>query len=294
MQRSEVVYVADSGSSILGIDARGDGPDSHGSDEFVTATWAILYMTAGSASIEVAGLRATLQPGSLLFAPPGRVRVRVSPDHALLGLAIREQGNSPSSPLRAFSAPLLRVVPEVDRPEWEGTMRELVRRTSIGRVGPLDILSLKERFARYFWLRDSFETRRVVHATFRMLWSHLDRHVSLAELAKEIGYTRGHLNDLIRSSTGVSLSAWVCGIRMAHARALLAETDEAIATVGMMAGYADPAYFARKFRAASGVTPQIWRVAHRPNHPRFHQVAMPKSRAKEMKQTEQLQAAGSF
>ena len=48
-------------------------------------------------------------------------------------------------------------------------------------------------------------------------------------------------------------------LRLERARALLAKTDEAVAEIGVQAGFGEPAYFTRVFHDATGMTPSAYR-----------------------------------
>jgi len=62
---------------------------------------------------------------------------------------------------------------------------------------------------------------------------------------------------------GVSFRDMLRDARIAHARGLLADTDETLAAVAQLAGYADQSHFHRAFVAVTGVTPHRFRVAAR-------------------------------
>ena len=52
-------------------------------------------------------------------------------------------------------------------------------------------------------------------------------------------------------------------LRLAEARALLADEDLPVAEVAMRAGFKDAAYFARRFRRATGHAPVAFRMRAR-------------------------------
>lgn len=87
--------------------------------------------------------------------------------------------------------------------------------------------------------------------------------VGTADLARELGYTAGHLTTVVRRRTGRTVLEWLTERRMAEARRLLLETDLPLSAVATRVGYRDPAYLGRRFRAAHGVTPERWRRAAR-------------------------------
>ncbi|SOE01517.1 helix-turn-helix domain-containing protein [Blastococcus haudaquaticus] len=63
------------------------------------------------------------------------------------------------------------------------------------------------------------------------------------------------------AEAGLSLEQWIIGRRLEEARALLAAPagrQRAIASVAQACGFSDPSHFARRFRAAFGLSPRDW------------------------------------
>jgi len=87
--------------------------------------------------------------------------------------------------------------------------------------------------------------------------------ISLRDVAAAVGLTAGHLTTVIGRRTGRTVQQWITERRMREARRLLGDTDLAVAEVARRAGYREAGYFVRRFRAAHGVTPAVWRRAGR-------------------------------
>lgn len=87
----------------------------------------------------------------------------------------------------------------------------------------------------------------------------LDHDWGLVELAKMLGLNRSYLVRLFKRHTGQSPMAWLARRRAEKAAVLLLTTDKAIATVGREVGWHDPNYFARRFRAAFGISARQYR-----------------------------------
>ena len=84
---------------------------------------------------------------------------------------------------------------------------------------------------------------------------------SLAEVARAVGLTPGHLTTVVRRRTGRTVGQWIAERRMVEARRLLAGTDLTVAAIGERVGFSDPSYFVRTFRRAHATTPMQWRRA---------------------------------
>lgn len=92
---------------------------------------------------------------------------------------------------------------------------------------------------------------------------HLDTRLTVPELAATAGMSMSQFADRFRAATGLSVTAYLKGLRSARARELLATTDAPIAEIGRAVGYPDPFYFSRQFTAANGMSPTAFRAAAR-------------------------------
>jgi AraC family transcriptional activator of pobA len=85
--------------------------------------------------------------------------------------------------------------------------------------------------------------------------------LSLADVARAVSLTPGHLTTVVRHRTGRTVGEWITERRMAQARQLLVQTDRSVAEIARDVGYADASYFVRRFRACHSTTPLRWRRA---------------------------------
>ena len=85
--------------------------------------------------------------------------------------------------------------------------------------------------------------------------------LSTADVAAAVGLSPGYLTTLVRRRTGRTVLDWILERRMAQARALLLDTDLSAETIAGRVGYADPAYFNRRFRAVHRQAPGAWRAS---------------------------------
>jgi len=94
-----------------------------------------------------------------------------------------------------------------------------------------------------------------VNAAVQFMHDHLERRISIAELAAYVGYSQKHLTRLFRDAMNMTPLQYLLQIRLRTAAVLLNENPrltirQAAAFVGM-----EPVYFARIFRRAYGRTP---------------------------------------
>jgi|SRR5215203_2335255 len=99
---------------------------------------------------------------------------------------------------------------------------------------------------------------------FGFIEQHYNEPISLKDVARAVNLSASHLTTVVGRKTGRTVLGWIVERRLAEARRLLVETDIAVGEVGRRVGYEDPAYFARSFRRAYGITPLSWRRADRP------------------------------
>jgi len=97
-------------------------------------------------------------------------------------------------------------------------------------------------------------------AALEALEDRLEHDWSLDELAALVQLNRSYLVRLFSRGTGLSPMAYLARRRAEKAAVLLLTTDRPIATIGKTVGWQDPNYFARRFRAAFGMTASTYRA----------------------------------
>jgi AraC-like DNA-binding protein len=86
-----------------------------------------------------------------------------------------------------------------------------------------------------------------------------DPALSVARLAGSLGVERSVLTRRFTRALGVAPKPYLQSLRLGRAMALLHGTAEPVAAVALACGFADPAYFARAFRAHTGLSPEGFR-----------------------------------
>lgn len=90
--------------------------------------------------------------------------------------------------------------------------------------------------------------------------AHLDRQLSLAELARATGTSPRTLARRVEASVGMTPQSFVQRVRVTHAARLLETTRASIEEIAASVGYADAAAFRRVFRHHAGVSPREHRT----------------------------------
>ncbi len=88
---------------------------------------------------------------------------------------------------------------------------------------------------------------------------HMDKDLSLADLASAAGLSRSHFLTAFRASVSKSLHRHLAMRRIERAKELLATTGLPISEIGFMVGYANQAHFTTACKRLTGTTPAAYR-----------------------------------
>ncbi len=92
---------------------------------------------------------------------------------------------------------------------------------------------------------------------------HLEKDLSVEELASHIGISPSYFARSFRSSVGMAPHAYVMYRRLLRAQELLASTDLPLIDIALATGFADQSHFCRRFHQMMGVPPRTFRQQHR-------------------------------
>jgi len=93
--------------------------------------------------------------------------------------------------------------------------------------------------------------------------NHPTENIPVSRLAALANYSEVQFRRLFRELTQMSPSEYVMQVRLNAATTLLTTTDRLITDIAHETGFYDHAHFIRSFRAATGLTPAIYRKQHR-------------------------------
>lgn len=96
------------------------------------------------------------------------------------------------------------------------------------------------------------------------LQNNLSSHFSVDELAHEFGMSRSALSHRFSFEIGETLTGLTNRLRMERAQELIGKSAQPIKEIAFEVGFEDPAYFSKKFRAATGVSPRRFRELFAP------------------------------
>lgn len=87
----------------------------------------------------------------------------------------------------------------------------------------------------------------------------MDGQIPYGELEKQIGFSRAHIRDLFRKSTGIPLVRYVQMRKIKSSALQLINTDKTILEIACEYGFANPETYTRSFRKITGMTPSEFR-----------------------------------
>ena len=99
-----------------------------------------------------------------------------------------------------------------------------------------------------------------INAVTDHIESHLDRVITLDELAERSGFSKYHFHRIFQSFTNEPLYHFIIRLRVERAAALLANRDDSITDVAFACGFNDSATFSRAFKKHFGIAAARWRV----------------------------------
>lgn len=89
--------------------------------------------------------------------------------------------------------------------------------------------------------------------------AHLDRNLSLLDLAEVAGMSQSHFTRLFKQSMGITPYQYLIQQRVERAKQLLRQRPMAIADVALQCGFANQTHLSKCFRQLIGTTPKAYR-----------------------------------
>lgn len=246
-----------------------------GGESEVAVEATVVAVLAGVFDVNVGGVKHQVGAGAMALVDSGvafRVegngeRLTLSLSQQLLGEALARMSREGRGPVR-FS----RTVAPIDE-ALDASLRRLIVELSKGgadRDASLDLVtalvvfdivgphSKSDRLDRLERSRAGLVDRRL-RRSIEFMHDNFDRELALGEIAEAAYLSEFHFARLFKRITGVTPHAYLAGLRIEHARRLLATTDRSIADIGSSVGYQSASHFGKVFRQATGFTPTEYR-----------------------------------
>lgn len=98
--------------------------------------------------------------------------------------------------------------------------------------------------------------------------ANLDRPLTVAQLAAEVGLSRAHFTRAFQSAVGQTPHRFVLSRRLEEVRSALEATEDDLSTLAVRYGFSSHAHMSSAFRAAYGATPSSYRRSLAASRPR--------------------------
>lgn len=102
---------------------------------------------------------------------------------------------------------------------------------------------------------------RRLAALERHLHQNLNRHVTVAEMARIAGLSESRFFHAFKQSRNETPQRWQAGLRLKAACDMMRDPALSLADIAYATGFADQAHLSRAFRAVHGMPPSVWRRA---------------------------------
>ncbi|MBD2066335.1 helix-turn-helix transcriptional regulator [Leptolyngbya sp. FACHB-671] len=99
-------------------------------------------------------------------------------------------------------------------------------------------------------------TRTQLQQAIDYIHTHLDRDLSLAELASVINISPTYFASLFKQATGISPYQYVIRQRVERAKVMLSKTDLTIADIALQVGFSSQSHLTQHFKRFTGMTPK--------------------------------------
>ena len=94
---------------------------------------------------------------------------------------------------------------------------------------------------------------------FDFILNHYQEELTLSRLARAAGVSPGYLNEFMHRNIGQGAMEYLIRFRVEQSRALLENTAQSIAEIGVACGFYDASHFIRTFSRITGMSPGRYR-----------------------------------
>ncbi len=84
--------------------------------------------------------------------------------------------------------------------------------------------------------------------------------IKISDIANRLSINRSHLYRIFKTEMGIGVEDYIINIRMTHAKTLLKNTTLSVSSIANAVGYKNYSTFFKRFKAATGTTPNEYRT----------------------------------
>lgn len=156
-------------------------------------------------------------------------------------------------------------------PETSYNLSDLYIRQMDGVNTVPEIIELHEAMVRDYTLQMQRVSHKAVYSRpvsecMAIIERDLQKPITVADLAAELGVSQTYLSTLFKKETSVSVSGYIRGRRVEAAKFLLHYTDFSCIEIAEFLCFSSDAHFSTVFRQYTGTTPTEYRKTHYQKH----------------------------
>lgn len=228
----------------------------------------VVFLTDGSAAVEVDFERKELSAGNLLVISPWQVHAKPSEEEWrcagwLLAFAPEVLSDMESRIIEEYSASAVPLSPGMDIISDMEALCSILEKnrdnSSISMSLASAVKSLVLPCIENSSGNISERYRKVVVKLRKLLDRHLAVTKSPAAYASMLNISEVYLNEAVKGVTGLNVGAYIRNKVMIQAKRFLAYSSLSSKEIAYRLGYDDSAYFSRLFRKCAGVSPSDYR-----------------------------------
>ena len=241
----------------------------------------ILYVIEGAGKLVLEDAQHPLRAGSLVLIGPGVVYgleleqplhlIALNFDYtwerqmleetlgALPPEAAEQMGKTTVDDSALLSEPMVLQQAQLFRDALETICRVFQQRRCYYREEAASLLKvLLIRLARVAGLTDT-ASDAIADRLIRYIREHCRENLTVAQIAAHFNYNVGHINRLMRKTTGSTIHCYLTKCRMDVAKALLVSTELTVGQIAEQTGFQSAGYFSTAFLKETGCRPNDYR-----------------------------------
>jgi len=227
------------------------------------------FVDSGSAAVTVDFCPHRLEPGTVVWIPPGAVH-RWDDVAAVSGMLVLFV---PTAPVTEVTRELVGDphlsgvwrVPQAERPFVDAARAHLILETTgegVGRVPEIPAILLSALLARLRPPQGHTDPVNPLFTAFRdAVEAHFREHHDTAYYARALGYSPRTLSRSAQQATGRTAKGFIVDRLVLEAKRLLVHDRLTAAACGAALGFPDASNFSVFFRTSTGVSPGVWQSA---------------------------------
>lgn len=149
--------------------------------------------------------------------------------------------------------------PEVAYTVGDSYIQSMAECTTLSDLSVLNHQMLEDFIRRVHACRENPAHSKMVRDACAYIEFHVEDPLSLALLAKELGYSQSHLSRCFKAEMGVGISQYIRAARVEKAKVMLETSSQPIFEIASSLHFSCSSHFSNSFKEFTGLLPQQWR-----------------------------------